>query len=347
MPISRTNRVINQENIVAFMTIRIIRPSVFYTIIFSTVILSFLSCNTKSPDDVAVEVLSLKGPSAMSMLFMMDELKEINKTPLSFEILDEPLQIRARMLKEEPEFALIPTNMAANLYNKGVPYQVAAIPVWGTLIVFGKDQNIVDWQDLKGKRIHLMAKGMTPDILMRFLLMKNGLDPDHDIILDYSFPSHADLANAVIAGLSEIAVLSEPLVSMVLAKNKEVKPIFNLDEEWKKVFRNDFSIPQTSLVVKSSFALENPEFVVSFINEYQEFCSQIDNNLPQAGQLAVHFEILPEASIAINSIPGCNMHVMPSWEAYERVISFLEVFYTFNPESIGGKMPDENFFFQK
>ncbi len=329
------------------MTISINRTSIFYTAIYGLLLLTFSSCKTQSPDNNTIDVLSLKGPSAMSMLFMMDELDEINKLPVAFEILDEPLQIRARMLKEEPEFALIPTNMAANLYNKGVPYQVAAIPVWGTLLLFGRDKQISDWSDLKGKRVHLMAKGMTPDILFRFLAVKNGLNPDKDMILDYSFPSHSDLANAVIAGLSEIAVLSEPLVSMVRAKNKEVKPIFNLDEEWKKVFNNDFSIPQTSLVVKSSFARENPDFVIAFIKKYQDYCSKIDDNLLRAGQLAVDFEIVPELSIATEAIPGCNMLVRPSWLVIDRIEAFLKVFYIFNPESIGGKMPDEDFFFQK
>lgn len=327
---------------------KLIMPAILKISIVCLAFFTLSSCNNSGQEDSkGIEVLTLKGPSAMSMLFMMNELTEIHNFPLEYKILDEPLHVRAAMLKEEPEFALLPTNMAANLYNKGIPYQLAAIPVWGTLFVFGKDKQVVKWEDLKGKRVHLMAKGMTPDILFRFLSVRNGLDPDKDMTLDYSFPSHSDLANATIAGLADIAVLSEPLLSMVKKKNKDVRAIFNLDEEWKKVFGEASSMPQTSLVVRSDFARENPDLVKLFISKYEGYCSRIDKNIEDASQLSVDFQILPEASIAEEAIPGCNMDVKPSWLVEDIVNEFLEVFYIFNPESIGGQMPDENFFFKK
>ncbi len=314
------------------------------------IILLFLisfSCQNNNKDNHIVDVLILRGPSAMSMLFMIDEMDELDGHQIKYEILDEPLQIRARLLREEPEVAMIPTNMAANLYNKGVPYQLAGVSVWGTLELIGRDTSICSWNDLKGKRVHLMAKGMTPDILFRFLACENNLDPDNDLILDYSFPTHSDLANAVIAGLSDIAVLSEPLISMVHKKNVEIRTLFNLEQEWKKVFNDDFAIPQTSLVVKSSFARENPELVVAFLEKYQQSCSKIVSDLSRAGQLAVSYNILHDTTIARESIPGCNLKVLPSWEVKDKVKAYLGVFYKFNPESIGGRLPDEAFFFEK
>ena len=310
-------------------------------------VLLFGSCLTQKEDDHTLTVLTLRGPSAMSMLYLMEELHELDGMPIQYEILDEPLQIRARMLREEPEMAMLPTNMAANLFNKGLPYQLAGISVWGTLVIFGKDSLIRDWEDLRGKRVHLMAKGMTPDILFRFLARENNLDPDQDMVLDYSFPSHNDLANAVIAGLVDIAVLSEPLVSMVKHKTQEPEILFDLGNEWSKIFHDDFAIPQTSLVVKSAFASDNPNLVVSFLKKYQEYCAKVVTDTQGAGRLAVSYNILPDSKIASQAIPGCNLHVLPSWEVKEKVEAFLEVFYNFNPESIGGRLPDEAFFFEK
>jgi len=311
------------------------------------VIIILSSCIRPNQDDGTIDILTLKGPSAMSMLYLIDQLKELDGIQVRHEILNEPMQIRARMLREEPEMALLPTNMAANLFNKGVPYLVAAIPVWGTLELFGKDSTIKNWDDLRGKRVHIMAKGMTPDILFRFLAKENNLDPDEDIILDYSFPTHSDLANAVIAGLADIAVLSEPLVTMVRRENKKVKVLLNLEKEWNKVFSAELALPQTSLVVKSSFATENPDLIISYIKKYQEYCSKVVNNPTAAAPLAVSYNILPDEQTAAQSIPGCNMRVVPSWQAKDRINEYLQVFYNFDPESIGGKMPDETFFFKK
>jgi len=327
--------------------LRIKSASFFWAAIIIAGASFITSCTNDKEGNNTIDVLSLKGPSAMSMLFMMDSLEELNGKQLEYTIFDEPVQLRARLLKDEPEFALLPTNMAANLYNKGVPYQVCAIPVWGTLMVLGDSNDVKSWQDLNGKRINLMGKGMTPDILFRFLADKNGLDPDKDLELDYSFPTHSDLANAVIAGLSDIAVLSEPLVSMVRSKNKSIQLIFDLDQEWKKVFKDDSSIPQTSLLVKKQFADNNQGFVINLISKYGEYCSMVNKRIDDAARAAVKFNVMPDAGTAAASIPGCNMKVVPSWEARDRIGSFLEVFYKFDPITIGGKLPDEDFFFKK
>ena len=312
---------------------------------FLFILLAF-SCKN-SEEKNSIDILTLRGPSAISMLYLMEGFKEMDDIPLHYEILNEPLQIRARMLREEPELAIMPTNMAANLYNKGVSYQLAAISVWGTLSVFGNDTSIKNWKDLKGKRIHLMAKGMTPDILFRYLAEKNNLDPDKDMILDYSFPSHSDLANAVIAGLADIAVLSEPLISMVKKENRKINTIFNLEQEWKEVLNKEFSIPQTSLVVKESFARDNPEAVIQFIEEYRNNCSRVVANPADAARLTVKYDILPDIEVAEQAIPGCNLKVMPSWEVKGMVKAYLDVFYNFDPESIGGQLPDETFYLKK
>jgi len=164
-----------------------------HLLIIST-LLFFFSCSQPNKTD-KIKIATLKGPSAMGMIKMIDSLNNVSDANIEITIYNEPLQIRKLMLEGEVDFALLPTTMGAILYNKGVPYQLAAIPVWGTLYLFGNDTTISSWHDLNNKRIHLMAKGMTPDVLFKYLLAKNNIDPENDVILDYSFPTHVDLAS--------------------------------------------------------------------------------------------------------------------------------------------------------
>ena len=196
------------------------------------IMLSGCKTSTNQKED-NITVATLRGPSAISMIKMIDSLKTLNKHNVKFEIKNEPVQVRPLLFREKADFAVVPTNMASILYNKGVNYKVAAIPVWGTLYLFGEEK-VNDWQALKGKTIHLMAKGMTPDIMFRYLLDQHGIDPIKDVNLDYSYPTHIELANAVASGKAKMGVISEPLVSMVMNKNKKVNPIFSLNEEWKQ-----------------------------------------------------------------------------------------------------------------
>jgi NitT/TauT family transport system substrate-binding protein len=73
----------------------------------------------------------------------------------------------------------------------------------------------------------------------------------------------------------------------------------------------------------------------------------VNMDIYTAGEIAVRYNILPDAGIAASSIRGCKLEVIPVWEVERCVDSFLEVFYNFNPETIGGKIPDENFFFKE
>jgi len=313
-----------------------------YLFILITIALITVSCNPKKENHI-IRIATLKGPSAMGMVKMIDSLNQIGNFKVEISIYNEPIQVRKLMLEEEVDLAILPTTMGAILYNKGVPYQVAAIPVWGTLYLFGSDSKITSWEDLKGKKINLMAKGMTPDVLFKHLLIKNGIDPEHDVILDYTFPTHIDLANAIAAGQAELGVISEPLVSLVMQKNKKVTPIFDLNAEWQKAYKNT-PITQTALLVNSNFAKKNKNELDFILKEYKKSTDWVNNNIEEAANLIVNQKILPNIEIAKSSIPRSNLHFEEAIIIKEQIQEYLNIFYEMNPDIIGGKIPDDNFY---
>ncbi|HPR33600.1 MAG TPA: hypothetical protein PLK12_15980, partial [Prolixibacteraceae bacterium] len=177
-------------------------------------------------------LVALKGPSSMGMIRLIDSLMQSEETDFRVEIVNEPIQVRKRMLDGSADFVILPTTMAALTYNKGLEYQLIAIPVWGTLYLTGTDTSLFGWNLLKGKKVHSMARGMSPDVVFRHLLNKNGLDTENDVTLDYRFPTHIDLAHAVAAGQAGYAILSEPQLSVAMHRNPDLKPLLNLNEAW-------------------------------------------------------------------------------------------------------------------
>jgi NitT/TauT family transport system substrate-binding protein len=239
----------------------------------------------------------------MAMIQLIDEKPEISKLKTEFIIRNEPNQVRTMVMEGNIDFAVLPTTTAALLYNKGENYILAAIPIWGTLYLFGKDTSIHSWNDLRGKRISLMAKGMTPDVLFRFLAAKNGIDPDKDISIDYSFPTHIELANAIISGNSDLGVISEPLVTMVMQKNPEIKPLIDLNAEWVKVFGESVPFAQTALLVKKELADKSPELVDEYLLKLQQSVTWVNSNPEQAARLIVKYDILPDSVLALRYSP--------------------------------------------
>ena len=306
------------------------------------IMILLVSCSGKPSESENITIATLKGPSSMGMIWLIDSLQKSGSN-IKVVIADEPIQVRKMMIDGTADFAILPTTMAAILYNKGLNYRLAAIPVWGTLYLFGTDQSISHWSDLKGKRVNVMAKGMTPDVVFRYLLEQNGLNPDKDLTLDYRFPTHIDLANAMAAGQAKLAVISEPLVSLVMDKNKEVFPVFDLNHEWEKVLNIPFA--QTSLLIKNSFAESNPQLVEQLINSYEYSTKWVNNNHDTAAKLIVEYNILQSFEVALSSIPRSNLKFVRSKYIKKDIEGFLRIFYNQNPDIIGGKIPDENFYF--
>lgn len=316
----------------------------FY-LISSILLISTLlsSCdNSSKKSENTYTLASLKGPSSIGLLPLIDSINNVENPSLEITISPEPLQVRKMMLEGTADFAILPSTTAALLYNKGLDYQLIAIPIWGTLSLCGTDESINDWSDLKNKKVYLMAKGMTPDVLFRYLLKENDLQPYEDVELDYRFPTHIDLANAVIAGRADMAVLSEPYLSLALLKNNNLKRIFDLGDKWYELKK--IPIAETALLCKKELLEKNPEFVEKLLKIYSKSTDWVNDNLEESASLAVKYGIVPDSVAALNSIPHSNLKLRLTKDVKDLVKQYLNVFYEMDSVIIGGKMPDEEFY---
>ncbi|HQB87161.1 MAG TPA: ABC transporter substrate-binding protein, partial [Bacteroidales bacterium] len=289
-------------------------------------------------------IAALKGPSAMGMIRLIDSLNSSPGHPVEVQILNEPLQVRKMMLDGTADFAILPTTMASILYNKGLKYKLIGIPCWGTLYLAGSDTLVSSWEDLRNKRIYVMARGMTPDVMFRHLLGRNGLDPGRDVILDYSFPTHIDLANAVAAGQAPLGILSEPLASLVTLKNRDIRIIFNLEKEWS--LKEDIEITETAFLGRENILRHKPDLVERIIKSYTYSSEWVNRYPDSAAVLIVKYGILPDTAVAAHAIPGSNLRFVRAAEKENEIEDYLNVFYKLNPDIIGGKLPDENFIYR-
>jgi len=291
-----------------------------------------------------ITIATLNGPSAISMVKMMEDTLLSDSAVMKFVVKTEPNLVKPLLLQGEADMAILPTNMASILFNLGAKYKIAVIPVWGTLYVFGEDSTVTGWSKLKGKKIYLMGRGMTPDIMFRYLLTRNGFKADKDFSADYSFPTHLELGNAVAAGKAGLAVLSEPMVTLANSKNPKVKRLLSLEDEWNRVFKDTVPFAQTALLVKIEFAEKHPALVKAFVEKYRESIEWVNKNPAAASLLIVKNKILPDTSLARKTIPGCRLEYKEAWPMKAGINSYLKVFFDFDPTIVGGKLPSDDFY---
>lgn len=294
-------------------------------------------------EPISLMVGTLKGPTGMGMAQLMNESPEgLN---LEFAIEAAPDAITAKILNGEVDFAAVPTNLASILYQKTQgAYQLAGINTLGVLyVVTDSTLTIESLNDLKGLSINVSGKGATPDFALRYLLENAGMDPETDVTLDYAL-DHASSAQALIGGEIHAALLPQPFVTQVMMKNPDLSIALDLTSVWEESVPGT-TLPMGGLMVKAEFAEAHPEAVASFLNAYAESVAWVNAEPKAASEVIAENGILPMAALAEKAIPNCSIVWIAGADAHETLTPYLEAMKSFNPKSIGGSMPDENFYY--
>ena len=295
----------------------------------------------------AVRVGGLKGPTAMGMVKLMEEdAAGTTANDYEFTLAGSADEINPLLIKGELDIAAVPTNVASVLYNKTEgQVEILALNTLGVLYVVENGNTIQSVEDLRGKTIYSTGKGATPEYALNYILGENGLTAGTDVTVEYK-SEHSELASLLAAGQADLAVLPQPFVTSVLAKNPDVRIALNLTEEWDKVTEDGSKLTMGALVVRKDFAESNPEAVRNFLKEYQASTQYVTDeaNLDDAAALIEQYGII-SAAVAKQALPYCNIVCITGEEMRTAAEGFLSILAKANPQSVGGTLPAENFYY--
>lgn len=304
-----------------------------------------LGCGAAS-EPTTVRVGSMKGPTSMGLMFLMEE-DEAGKADNDYEFqmvtgADELLPL---MIKGELDIALVPANVASVLYNKtegGVA--VIDINTRGVLYMVSGDTTMQNFTDLKGKTIYLTGKGTTPDYVLQYLLAQNGMTTE-DCTLEYK--SEATEVAAVLAEDSNaVGLLPQPFVTAACAQNEALSIVFSMDEEWSKVCEEESASTVTGVtVVRKEFLEKNKDAVEAFLKEHADSADAINKDPEVGAALVVEAGIIAKEPLAKKAIPFCSIVCITGEEMKEALSAYLEVLFAQSPEAVGGKLPGEDFYY--
>ncbi|MFZ5974129.1 MAG: ABC transporter substrate-binding protein [Bacillota bacterium] len=294
-----------------------------------------------------VNVAALIGPTGMGLAKIMDDMnKGTAKNDYTFNLTGAPDAIVAKITTGEVDIAAVPTNLAASLYNKtNGKVQLLAINTLGVLYVVENGNTVKSLADLKGKTVYATGQGATPEYALDYILSKNGIDPEKDVNIEYK-AEHSELATLVSSGKVNLAMLPEPFVTTVTQKNKNVRVALNLTKEWNGIKGNEQSeLAMGVMIVRKDFAEQNPQALKDFLAEYKASTEYVNGNVKEASALIEKYGILTSAALAEKAIPNCNI-VYVDGEAMKTMLQpVLNVLFAANPKSVGGKLPNEAFYY--
>ena len=320
-------------------------------------VLVLLPFSTALADDEAPlrKRLVLAGPPAAvsyPLFHMMESgvLADVAEQ-VEFRLWSNPDQLRALALEGGADFIAMPTNVAANLYNRGVSLQLVDVSVWGMLWLVSRNPDLTTLADFEGEEVAVPFRADMPDILFSFLAEQAGLDARRNFKVRYT-ATPMDAMQLLVMRRVDHALLAEPAVSMALRKTHsfplsvlapDLYRSVSLKDEWGRLLKTEARIPQAGMAVLGS-ARQDKALVAKLEATYEASNRWCLDNAEACGELvARHVSLLTAAAVA-DSIAVLPRHYASAAEARPELEAFFERLLQREPATVGGKLPDAAFY---
>ena len=290
-------------------------------------------------DGLVTQVASLKGPTSMGLSALMTSENE----HYEFNIYAAADEIVPLVVKGEVDIALVPANLAATLYQKtNGAIEVANINTLSVLqVVTPGDVEMSDLTALKDKTIYMTGKGTTPEASLRYLVEKNGMSWD-DMTVEFKTEA-TEVVSALQTDPTAFAVLPEPFATVAIQQLENRHIALSLGDEWDRVSDNGSQLVTGVTIVRKEFAEAHPAAMLQFAADAAESVAYVNGHPEDAATKIESLDIV-KASIAKLAIPRCNLVCMTGEEMRTALSGYLDALYTFDPQMIGGKLPDDAFY---
>ena len=301
--------------------------------------------------------LRLSGPSASvsNPLIHLAALKRWPglAEPISFTPWRDPDQLRALALRGDADFVAMPTNVAANLYNRGVPLKLVNVSVWGILYLVSRDADRKTLADYKGEEIAMPFREDMPDLVFQETAQALGLNPKTDFKLRY-VASPLDAMQLLITRRVRHALLAEPAVSMGLRKTHsfpvsviapELYRSVDLQEEWGRVLKRPPRIPQAGIAALGGVQGDGA-LLARFEQEHAKALAWCQANPEACGAMAArHVDMLtPEGVADAIRATRSTMQWVDGAAARPELEFFYQQLLDRQPGLVGGKLPAAGFY---
>ena len=306
---------------------------------------------------VPLPQITLAGPPAIvsAPLIHMAEtqaLKDVAQRTV-FTSWRDPDQLRMMAMGGKADVLAMPSNVAANLCNRGAGVTLLNVSTWGALWVVTRDAARKTLQDYKGEEIAVPFRGDMPDIVLQLLAARQGLDPLRDFRLRY-VPTPMEAMQLLITRRVSHALLTEPGVSLAMRKTRsfpvglvapELHRGADLQQEWGRLYQRAPRVPQAGIAAVGAVRGQ-PQVLAAVEQAYARSLAWCRDNAMECGRMmARHIDLLTPEAVA-DAIAVSQMNAVPALQAREELEFFFGQLMARNPGLLGGKLPAAAFYGQ-
>lgn len=307
---------------------------------FLTVLLLFslVGCGGTESAETPSEPLrigALKGPTGMGLAPLMDD------ESYAFTLAGSADELTPKLVKGELDLACVPANLAAVLYNNtDGAVQVAAVNTLGVLYIVANGASVQSVEDLAGRTIYAAGKGATPEYTLRYILSEYNIEATVEWKSE-----HAECVAALLQNENAVALLPQPFATSAVMQNENARIALDLNQLWEGLGDRGALITGC-IVVRRELAEQRGEALNAFLDAYAASVSWVNENASDAAALMEQHGII-KAAVAEQALPYCHIVCIRGEEMKAQLAGYLSVLAAQNSKAVGGKLPDEDFYYFK
>ncbi len=301
-----------------------------------------------STDACDVRVGLIMGPPSMGLSqFIVAAQNGLTKNNFTFTPNGvDYVGLSAAFNQGEYDICTLPSNIGPILYNNEElknDYEVISINNLGVLYVMTNDESLGTLDDLAGRTVYSYGQGGTPEYTIEALLKKKGIDGTFN--LEFK-SSPLEVLNMMQEQENCVAILPQPFVSLAkILVNPLYIPI-DLTVEWNAAFEDTGSqAVTTTTIVNKAFLEAHEQAVIEYLNMAGQSVSWSLANMGPAASLQEELGTFLNNSVALDAMPYISMVNLTGETMRTALSGFVDELYQANPDSVGGALPGEDFYY--
>ena len=291
-----------------------------------------------------VRVKTYNGIPAISICKLIKEEENIKSSyKTSYTIENNDKKLLESLNKKEVDIALVPTDMAAKVYNKNSSYQICASIGQGSYYLVTSDPEVRGFNStLINKEIAIAGENSMTDNIVKAILKKNNID---ETLVKFKYTNTVpELVKTLTLGEIYTGIVPETSLTSLLYKHSGLKILASINDAYENTFDISEGYPQFSVIVRKDFAKNNKEYVNKFLSKVKESIEFVNNNPLQAGAYGEELKIPIKPQILSKAIKRCNLKFIEIDKFKQNYEYFFDILYNYNNEAVGGTVPDESIY---
>jgi NitT/TauT family transport system substrate-binding protein len=242
--------------------------------------------------------------------------------------------------------AIMPTPLAAELYNGGTPLRLASVVSWGRYYVISTDPKVIEFEDLKGRTLLVSATNQIAELVFRYIAQRRGLAAGRALKLQ-TVESADEALKRLLARKATLVLADEPLATLAIVRGIDsavvVKRPIDLQAEWNSLTGKGSGPPDLGLVVADELVQRQPALVQALTHGLAQATTWVVGNPQPASRLGTDMLQLPAPVIEL-CLKWANLDAVPAAAARPQLEFMFSALATVDPKIVAGKLPDAKFY---